>query len=212
MCLLFETIRLENGTPVNLDYHLKRIEKSLIELFGCSVPFELPGEEGSNGVSPLKISEVLQSMKIPDGICKCRLIYTMGIIDVEVLEYKPTYPQTFMLIECNDIEYKHKYFDRADIEELFGKRGKADEIIIVKNGLLTDTSIANLVFFDGTQFITPKQPLLYGTHRARLLKKGMAVEKDIRVEDIKHYESFIPVNAMSEESLLQMRDITGILY
>jgi hypothetical protein len=40
-----------------------------------------------------------------------------------------------------------------------GQRGNADEIIIVRNGLLSDTSYSNIALFDGTMWVTPKTHL-----------------------------------------------------
>ena len=37
-----------------------------------------------------------------------------------------------------------------------------DEILITRNGLLTDTSIANIALFNGKEWHTPKHPLLKG--------------------------------------------------
>ena len=86
--------------------------------------------------------------------------------------------------------------DRKEIDKLFEKRGKADDILIVKNGFITDTSIANIAFFDGKKWFTPKTCLLRGTTRERLLKEKKIFEKDIRVEDIKRYKKIALLNAM----------------
>ncbi len=38
----------------------------------------------------------------------------------------------------------------------------ADEVIVEKDGYLTDTTIANIAFFDGKRWITPKIHYLEG--------------------------------------------------
>ena len=65
-----------------------------------------------------------------------------------------------------------KLRQRGKLNELFAKKGSCDDVIIVRNGLITDSSYANLIFFDGREWITPKVPLLEGTCRARLLASG----------------------------------------
>ena len=67
------------------------------------------------------------------------------------------------------MNYDLKYFDRKIFDDL-KKNIKADDILIIKNGFITDTSIANILFFDGKKWITPKKPLLKGTVRERLLR------------------------------------------
>ncbi|RUM56328.1 MAG: 4-amino-4-deoxychorismate lyase, partial [Nautilia sp.] len=66
----------------------------------------------------------------------------------------------------------------------------------VKNGLITDTTISNLAFFDGNNWITPKTPLLKGTKREELIQKGFLKEKEIKIEDIKHFKKFAMMNAI----------------
>lgn len=68
--------------------------------------------------------------------------------------------------------------------------------LIVRNGLLTDTSIANIALWNGLHWYTPAHPLLKGTHRARLLDEGILTERDIPVEEIKQYQKICLFNAM----------------
>ncbi len=49
--------------------------------------------------------------------------------------------------------------------------------LCVKNGLVTDCTIGNLVFFDGTGWVTPDQPLLKGTKRQALLDRKLVRKK-----------------------------------
>jgi len=71
-----------------------------------------------------------------------------------------------------------------------------DEIIIEQNGYLTDTTIANIAFYDGERWITPAKPLLKGTMRAKLLDEGLLHEKEIKKEDLKNYSQVALINAM----------------
>ena len=56
-----------------------------------------------------------------------------------------------------------------------------DEVVIVKNGFISDTTISNLAFFDGSEWHTPNTPLLKGTKRAELLDSGFLKEKTIKL-------------------------------
>ncbi len=210
MCLLFETIKIEHGRPWHLPWHLMRIRKSLEALFGCSVPFIPPCEKNNYGISPLLIKEELDMFQLPMDIHKCKLIYTLGIIDIQIVPYERKSTQTFRLIECNDVDYRFKFLDRADIEELFNKRDGADDIIIVKNGCITDTSIANLVFFDGKQYLTPDTPLLEGICRARLIYEKKIIPAPVKPDDLKNFLSFKPINAMSNDGFDDMINIENI--
>ena len=98
----------------------------------------------------------------------------------------------------DEIDYSLKSVDRSSLDRLFGCRGQADEILIVKNGLLTDTSIANIALWDGYRWSTPRIPLLAGTNRQYLLDNGIIHEADIRADDLGNYSKIRLFNAMIE--------------
>ena len=78
------------------------------------------------------------------------------------------------MIENNKICYSLKLTDRSQINRLLKQKGNYDDILIVKNGFITDTSISNIIFYNGSKWITPAAPLLKGTCRDKLLKEGLA--------------------------------------
>ena len=55
--------------------------------------------------------------------------------------------------------------------QLIEKRKHADDIIIVKNGLVTDSFYANLAFLKNGIWFTPETPLLLGVQRQFLLSQ-----------------------------------------
>jgi 4-amino-4-deoxychorismate lyase len=75
-------------------------------------------------------------------------------------------------------------------------RGDCDEIILVKNGLITDTSYSNLAFFDGVQWYTPEHPLLNGVRRQALLKQKRVREKRITPDELGSFVKLSLINAM----------------
>lgn len=118
-----------------------------------------------------------------------------GITLVRADEYRMRAISSLRLVTCNDIDYAYKSADRS-LEQLLGQRGNPDEIIIVRNGLLTDTSYSNIALFDWTMWVTPKTPLLKGTMRQAMLDKGLLVERDITPEYYRSCREVILINAM----------------
>ena len=98
--------------------------------------------------------------------------------------------------QCQDLKTSGMRFNGIQLDSLFTRRGEADDILIVRNGLLTDTSIANIALWDGRQWHTPTRPLLKGTRRAELLDNGILTEHDIPVEKIWTYRKIRLFNAM----------------
>lgn len=127
---------------------------------------------------------------------RCKVIYADDILSIKFESYEKKTIRTLRPIESN-ISYPYKFVDRSDIEELFGLRGKADEIVIVKNGLITDTSIANIALLDKSgRWLTPKTPLLCGTMRQKLLNDRFLIEDDIELKNLANFESIAIMNAL----------------
>lgn len=180
---LLETIHVVDGQILNLDYHQKRLEYSR----KCLGFF----------------SELLLTLDPPkNGEYRCRILYEKEIEKIEYIPYRKREVSSFKLIH-SDIEYSLKYEDRHEIEHLFEQKEKADDIIIIKNDLVTDTSIANLCFYDGNNWITPKHPLLKGTTRQRLLDEGQIKCADIHHSDIHNYSKMAVMNAMSDFCIIE---------
>ena len=131
------------------------------------------------------------------GIVKARVVYgEKGIEDLSYSPYAVRHVHSLALMQADTIDYTYKSAGREPLNCLFSLRGACDDILIVKQGLLTDTSIANIALSDGTHWYTPAHPLLKGTKRAELLDKGILTEKDIRMEELSAYSTVRLFNAM----------------
>jgi hypothetical protein len=142
---------------------------------------------------------------------KCRVIYDGGgikEISYEAYQMRPVH--SLQLVYSDDIDYTYKSTDREALNRLFACRGERDDILIVRRGLLTDTSIANIALFDGKDWFTPKLPLLRGTCRTALIDSGIIKEKNIRPEELSSYSFVRLFNAMIKWGALELS--TGTIY
>ncbi len=183
MYRLFETILIRNGEPRNLEFHNRRLNSARKELFGCGSPIDLTGR--------IPVPSECES-----GDYRCRVTYSMDIISIETSPYEKRNIRALKLVHCDEIDYSFKYEDRGCIDELLKQRGSCDDILIVKNGLITDTSFSNIVFCEGPRRITPETPLLRGTKREKLLREGIITGAEIKPEDLKFFSSAFLINAM----------------
>ena len=178
----FETIKCDDFEVFNLDYHKRRMANT------TGINFNL-----EEYIYPLN-GELL----------KCRVVYNRDeILDISYAPYSPREIKSFKLIFDNDIEYKYKSTDRDKIDQLFSLKEDCDEIIIVKNDLITDTSIANIAIYTDGNWYTPKTPLLPGTTRQRYLDEGKIKEKDIDVNLFKSAEKIALLNAMVDFRVIE---------
>lgn len=182
MCQFVETIRVKDGELINLSYHQKRFEKTLLFLkcgWCCA------------------LEDILKEKPFGPGVFKARVVYDVnGIKEVEFVPYRVRYVQSLKLVHCDDIEYSFKSTNRSLLNELALQKDDADEVIIVKHGMLTDTSYSNIALFDGEKWVTPRFPLLKGTMRQSLLDQGVLIEKDIKEDEISRFEKVSLINAM----------------
>ena len=183
MCQLVESIKLKDGAIQNLEYHQMRMNRSMEEL--------IPKGEKINLATVISIPENFAS-----GIFKVRVLYGNSLQKIEVEPYTFRTIQSLKVVHHESVDYHLKYTDRQILQKLFAQRENSDDIIIVKNGLATDSFAANLLFFDGETWVTPNSPLLKGTKRQFLIDQGIIFEKKIRVEDIRSYQKIGLVNAM----------------
>ena len=183
----------------NLPFHQKRIDQTFNNHFPNIQPLRLR--------SFLVIPPSLQQT-----VYKCRIVYSRKLERIIFQPYHQKIVRSLQLVEDNHINYNYKLVDRKVLEQLLSKRKKADDILIVKNGLITDCSYSNVVFFDGAQWITPSTPLLEGTKRAQLLSQGKIKEAKISKEDLPLFKGVKLINAMLDLDDTQMIPIENLYF
>lgn len=180
---LFETIRIEDGFPVHPEWHRRRMQKAIDEFWPGTPTIDLLSSLPAPG-SPVP------------GTTRCKVVYDREIRNVSYGVYKRRIIRSLKLIVCDPIDYHAKFSDRSMLSALMDRRGSCDDILIVKKGFITDTSISNIIFLENGLWITPATPLLEGTCRARLTDSGMLVPKNIRPEDLSRMQGWKLINAM----------------
>ena len=192
--VFLETIRVEQGRALHLPFHQERMERTLKH-------FHIQKE--------YILSELLSPPQ--SGIYRCRVCYSNEKIEIEYIPYEKHLPQRLKMVEAADIAYDYKYENREVLQRLFMQKGDADDVLIVQNGFVRDTTIANVAFFNGKEWLTPKEPLLLGTTRARYLKESKVKEAEIRVEELSSYKKMALMNAMVDFAIIPVEKIEEIM-
>jgi 4-amino-4-deoxychorismate lyase len=189
-----ETIKVCDGKVYNLAYHQKRYEGVLVEY----------------AQEPKLLQDFIDPPK--EGLYRCRLLYNAKeILSVSFHPYKKRSVLSLKLIDALDLEYAKKYADRSALDALFEKREGCDDILMVKNGFVRDTSIANIALLKDGIWYTPKEPLLRGTTRERLLDEGKIVEDYIGVDTLDSFESIALMNAMIDFDIIQNKSVEEVV-
>jgi 4-amino-4-deoxychorismate lyase len=176
MSQFLETIAIIDRIPQNVSYHQKRIEKS----------------------SLVQLEPFLKLIKVPtQKLFKLSVQYNeLQIEKFQLSPYIPSKISNFKVLIDNKIDYSLKYTNRSQLDLLKNKAQGFDEVIIVKNGEVTDCTIANLIFFDDLKWITPENPLLAGTCRSRLINNGTIFPQKICVNQLTSFSKMMLINAM----------------
>lgn len=191
MCLFVETIHIENGTILRAPLHNLRINTTRNFFFGKDIP-------------NYNIEQIIKEASKYKERTRCRLVYGKEIEEISFSSYKPRPVGSLHIIKNNTLDYSFKYADRSMINLLYKQRDKEDDILIIKQGRITDTSIGNIALYDGHQWFTPKYPLLKGTHRADLITQGVIIEKDLLFDNLYNYQKICIFNAMLEFGEIQL--------
>ncbi len=182
MLPFLETIAVSEGHYRNLSYHNKRYTAT-IQRFYNSYPEQ-------------SLGDLLPPPPKSNGLLRCRVTYNLKQLNIEFLPYATKEINNLQCINNNDITYDLKYSDRTKLNQLLSQRGLSDEILIIKDNLITDLSIANILFKTNNRIITPNRPLLLGTSLLRMIDQGVVYPMQIGPSDLKHLDGWQPLNAM----------------
>jgi 4-amino-4-deoxychorismate lyase len=182
-----ETICIRDGMPQHLDWHQRRVDATLQHFH----------PERRHSWQLEKWIEVPSAFQ--DRVVRCRIDYDAHHFSIHFFHYTPANIKSLRLVEASSgIDYRYKYADRNMIEKLYAQRGEADDVLIMKNGWITDTSIANIAFEKNGRWYTPAIPLLAGTTWKRLVSSGILKTTPIHFTHIHLFDKFKIFNAMNE--------------
>ncbi len=181
---LLESIRIEHGKAQLLEYHQERMRQSAWQLWQTE--------------SICLTSRGSQIHFPKQGIYKWRLLYNAhGIESSEIIPYQRKPIKSLRLLPTENLDYSLKYADRTSIEQLYKQRGNCDDILICKQGYITDSSYCNVALQHKTgDWHTPSTPLLKGVMRQYLIDNNIIKETSIQQTDLKHYTKIRLINAM----------------
>jgi len=185
-----ESIRLENKKLHFIDLHEARFTRTQKENWGLVIYTDLqklirqsPGFPKDDHGDQTKY--------------KCRVVYSPADMFIQFIPYTPKNITQLKIVQ-HQMDYPYKSTNRKAFEMLTSKLAPDTEILIFKNGLLTDSSFSNLALYDGRDWWTPKSPLLAGVHRRYLLDNHKLKEADITMADLSSFQKIKLINAMMD--------------
>ncbi len=182
-----ETICIRDDVPQHLEWHQRRVDATLHHFY--------PDHRHSWALGAC-IDVPLENQS---DVVRCRILYDAHHFSIQYFPYTPRVIKSLKLVEAPPgLEYRYKYADRKMLEDLYQQRGNADDILITRDGWVTDTSIANIAFQKNGRWYTPSIPLLAGTTWKRLVTEGILIAKPINLQEFLNFDCFKIFNAMNE--------------
>lgn len=197
MSQFIETIQIANGKICLPDYHNERFNATRSLFFCIDTPRDLQ--------SLIRVPEHFLKGKV-----KCRVLYDAEIQSVDFSFYQARQIKTLKLVNA-PITYDYKFANRDSLTHLLAQASPADEVLIVNNGMLSDTSFSNIIFRQNGRWFTPDTPLLEGVQRAFLLDEGIIEERQIKPANLMTYDAFMLINAMLTFDEQRALPITNII-
>ena len=185
MIQFLETICIRDGKPQHLEWHQRRMDATLGHFY--PVHYHTWALEKC-----IQVPENFQT-----GHVRCRVVYDAHKLDIHYYPYAERKISKLKMVEVPEgYDYRYKYADRSVIEELFSQIDDADDILMVRNGWVMDTSIANIAFLKNGRWYTPGTPLLAGTTWKRLIAGGIINPQVIHQSELATFEGCKLLNAM----------------
>jgi len=183
MYQFIETICYEQGRFQRIGLHNERCNRTRKQFFGLQIPLQL---------------ELLLS--VPEGLkdktVKCTITYGSNIVHIDYNSYQIRSVNSLQMVVDDMIDYSFKYADRTIINSLLKLRGQSDDILIIKNGLITETSYANIIFKKDGKWYSPQNPLLTGTRLESYLRENSITPALLRPKDLPCFTEARIINAM----------------
>ncbi len=180
-----ESIKVEENRIWQFEYHLDRISRTLKDQCGIAARINFD-----------QFKPTLESLAPTRH--KLRIIYNSDYCKYTCTPYKLKEISSLRVVISDSITYEHKYEDRQKLDKLYLLRRHYDDILICKNGLITDSHYCNVALLREGLWYTPRKPLLPGTCRARLLDDNRIHEADISADSLHTYEQIRLFNALMD--------------
>ena len=183
MCQFIETICYKNGVFERIELHNDRLNRTRNHFYDKPLEINL-------------IGHLSVPVDLIHSTVKCTVTYAEQIQHISYSNYQIKTLHSLKLIDHNSIDYSFKYADRQVLESLYSNRGECNDILIVKDGFLTDTLYANLVLLRDNRWYSMLNPLLLGTRLQSYLNENIVTPILVTPNDLHLYSEARIINAM----------------
>lgn len=189
--MLIETIPIHRGATTLIPLHEDRMHRSARLTGQHPTPWSTVWERVLEHLAREGLSE-------SDQLIRCTIVYDNDVREIRTVPYSIRELTTLRVMNVpSDFDYNLKYADRSCFTPYISQCAPKEEPILVRDGLLTDTTYTNIVLeYPDGRLLTPEEPLLLGTQRAFLLNSGKIQTAHLTADDLYHCNRVHLINAM----------------
>ena len=194
-----ETFMVRGGELQAGDLHQERILRTLTD-FGAEA--SQPILQSLLSATPwLEVESYLTKQALlPSTTYRLTLEYDLTKIRaIRLIPYQRRSISKLRLVQLpEDFDYSYKYADRCFFDRVKATLPDDEEPLFVRqDGTITDTSFTNVLMETEDGYFTPARPLLKGTQRESLLRRGLIAEHDhLTLTHLTHARSLLLINAL----------------
>ena len=180
---LFESIRVDNGQIPLLNFHQERVDLSYSTVF--------------KKVNTYNLQECIEPFLKKEGTQKCRFIYDDKKYRIEIIDYHLIEPKRIGWLKIDpNFTYPFKYYDRSFFTRIKDSYSGFNEILLVKNDMITDSTYCNLIVYAKDNWIIPQTCLLNGVERTRIISEYNFAIEPITIDEFLSAKEYKLINAM----------------
>ncbi len=185
MSQFIDAIKILDGKAKRLAYHQQRAIAALKAFYP--------------DVRCFNIEDFIQNYNLPrNGLFKLRIEYTDKITTHSLIPYEKKDIKSLKTVYINTPSHTFKLANRDVFNQALSHKENCDDVLLIRDGLITDTSYANIALYTNGTWFTPLNPIIFGVNRQSLIDKNLIVPKDISIDTIYNYEKIAIFNAMIE--------------
>ena len=194
-----ETFMVRGGELQAGDLHQERMLRTLTD-FGAEA--SQPILQSLLSATPwLEVESYLTKQALlPSTTYRLTLEYDLTKIRaIRIIPYQRRSISKLRLVQLpEDFDYSYKYADRCFFDRVKATLPDDEEPLFVRqDGTITDTSFTNILVETESGYFTPAHPLLKGTQRESLLRRGLIAEHDhLTLTHLTHARSILLINAL----------------
>jgi branched-subunit amino acid aminotransferase/4-amino-4-deoxychorismate lyase len=202
----FTAMQVRNGATRGLSFHLRRLAESNGERFGA-------------GLDPDRVRELIRHVLDGVGDASVRVhLYAASPEPRVVVTVKPPSelpsPQRLRSVRYQRPEphVKHVATEQGRYRERVQREAYDDALLTGDNGIVSETSMTNIEFFDGDEVVWPDAPHLRGITmqllEERLPGRGVVIRRErVRVSGIGSLDGAFLSNARGLAAVSSIDDV-----